>query len=181
MLYVNPMTSLSANADPGRFQAAKEKQSLQEMERLFLYTMMQEMRKTTGIAKSDDNSQAKAYFNEMLDDALSGEMAKSGQLGVGKEIAAQLRQASAQPQIRGLLHPQMREGDGNGSGSMRAGYSLDVARALTVPVYGRTGSTAAASKGTTAYVPEWDSPEGDLRLSELRRQLLSPSPARASL
>ena len=86
---------------------------------------------------------------------------RAGQLGVAKEIAAQLRQASAQPQIRGLLHPQMREGDGNGSSSARPGYSLDVARALTVPVYGQSKANAVA-----AYLPEWDSPEGDLRLGE---------------
>jgi Rod binding domain-containing protein len=77
----------------GGNKEAREKTALQELEHLFLFTMLREMRKTTQPAKSVDNSSERQTYDEMLDDALSGEMARSGQVGLAKTIEAQLRAA----------------------------------------------------------------------------------------
>lgn len=92
MLYVNPLTMRETGlAATGTDKTAREKAALQELEHLFLFTMLQEMRKTTTIDKSGENSSENQTYNEMLDDALSGEMARSGQVGLAKTIEAQLR------------------------------------------------------------------------------------------
>lgn len=94
MLYVNPLEMRTASQTAtGGAKAAREKAALQELEHLFLYTMLQEMRKTTQTLKTGDNSSEQQTYNEMLDDALSGEMARSGQIGLAKTIEAQLRAA----------------------------------------------------------------------------------------
>ena len=94
MLYVNPLEArATSQAFAGGNKEAREKVALQELEHLFLFTMLQEMRKTTQPSKSGDNSSEQQTYNEMLDDALSGEMARSGQVGLAKTIEAQLRAA----------------------------------------------------------------------------------------
>jgi len=94
MLYVNPLEARGAGqVFAGQDKAAKEKAALQELEHLFLFTMLKEMRKTTETVKSADRSHEREIYDEMLDDALSGEMARSGQVGLAKTIEAQLRAA----------------------------------------------------------------------------------------
>ncbi|MCX5759409.1 MAG: hypothetical protein NTU83_13065, partial [Candidatus Hydrogenedentes bacterium] len=71
MLYVNPLeTRSTAQTFAGTDKHAKEKAALQELEHLFLFTMLQEMRKTTQVAKKPgDNSSERQTYDEMLDDA----------------------------------------------------------------------------------------------------------------
>lgn len=94
LLYVNPLESRAVGqAFAGRDPSAREKAALRELEHLFLFTMIKEMRKTTETAKAVGRSHEREIFDEMFDDALSGEMARSGQVGLASTIEAQLRAA----------------------------------------------------------------------------------------
>ena len=77
------------------FDAAKRKTALKELEHYFLYDLMQEMR--SGLADETllENKREKQYFESMLDDALSNQMAESGQFGLAKQVEQQLAQAES--------------------------------------------------------------------------------------
>ena len=101
MLYVNPVgegnaTGISLAKDPEK----KQKMALQELEHLFLYSLVHEMRKTASIVEDPEKSSERDFYNDMLDDALSGQMAASGQLGVAKQIEDQIRSAKEQIALR---------------------------------------------------------------------------------
>jgi len=92
MLYVNPLESLQgARFDASRPEAAREKEALQEFERLFLYTLLKEIRKTVPEDGLLDSASSTRVYWDMMDDAMAGEMARSGQLGVANAMEAQLK------------------------------------------------------------------------------------------
>jgi len=94
MLYVNPMTTLSASRQGDVLQAAsREEMALKEFEQYLFYTMLQEMRKSIPKGGLFDGGRSQEIFEQMFDDALSAEMAKSGQFGIAQQIADQLRVA----------------------------------------------------------------------------------------
>lgn len=97
MLYVNPPSQVeyrpATALKPG--SAAREAETLKEYEQLFLFQMLKEMRKTVPENALLDGGSRQAYFEEMLDDFLAGEMAASGQLGVAKQMAQQLHAPGA--------------------------------------------------------------------------------------
>jgi flagellar protein FlgJ len=113
MLYVNPMEMRQPlPADGAGLKNAKQKQSLEEFERLFLYQLLREMRKTVPEDGLLGSSQEQSFFEEIMDDHLAGQMAKSGQLGIAAQIEQQLNQAGqprplhSQDAAKGfLLHP----------------------------------------------------------------------------
>jgi hypothetical protein len=91
MLYVNPQAQAgfkSMELTPGA--KGRETEALKQYEQLFLFQMLKEMRKTVPDYGFFDSGGQKAYFEEMMDDFLAGEMASSGQLGVAKQMAQQL-------------------------------------------------------------------------------------------
>lgn len=91
MLYVNPQAQSGFKAmelTPGA--KGRETEALKQYEQLFLFQMLKEMRKTVPDYGFFDSGGQKAYFEEMMDDFLAGEMASSGQLGVAKQMAQQL-------------------------------------------------------------------------------------------
>src|SRR5690606_35225994 len=91
MLYVNPQASASFRTHPGMPNSpAREAQALQEFERLFLFQMLKEMRKTIPDGGLFQGGMKQEYFEEMMDDFLAGEMAASGQLGIARQMAAEL-------------------------------------------------------------------------------------------
>jgi Rod binding domain-containing protein len=96
MLYVNPLSESSTlrmhAAGPEAAKDARQKQALQELERFFAYTLLKEMRRTTGNNGLFDDSSAQKMHMELLDDALAKGIAESGQLGIASMIEAQLRQ-----------------------------------------------------------------------------------------
>ncbi|MBP8128047.1 MAG: rod-binding protein [Candidatus Hydrogenedentes bacterium] len=93
MLYVNPLeTGYGARVDAALKGAAREGRAVEEFERFFLYTLLREMRRTVPRDDLWGDSQARQVAEDMLDDVLAGEMAKSGQMGLGKQIQEQLRQ-----------------------------------------------------------------------------------------
>jgi len=94
MLYVNPLEGYQvARADDSARQILRRKQSFQEFERVFLYQLLREMRKTTSSEGIFSASREQEFFQDMLDDVLAGKMAESGQLGIARQIDLQLRAA----------------------------------------------------------------------------------------
>lgn len=93
MLYVNPLElSRGARVDHMLEGPAREKTAVQEFERYFLYTLLREMRETVPRNDLFGDSQSRRVYEDMLDDHLAGQMAQSGQFGIGKMIETQLRQ-----------------------------------------------------------------------------------------
>lgn len=96
MLYVNPHSAPSFQAGkmaPGSDE--REAEALKQFEQLFIYQMMKEMRKTVPKYGVVDNAQ-RAYFDEMMDDFLAGEVAASGQFGIAGQLADQIASRTAQ-------------------------------------------------------------------------------------
>lgn len=93
MLYVNPQTQSSFKAmelSPGA--KGRETEALKQFEQLFLFQMLKEMRRTVPDYGFFESGGQKAYFEEMMDDVVAGEMAASGQLGVADQMAKQLHE-----------------------------------------------------------------------------------------
>jgi len=92
MLYVNPELGVGFNGAsllPGA--SGRETKALKEFEQLFLFQMLKEMRRTVPEGGLFETSGVrKAYFDEMLDDYLAGQMAESGQLGIAREMQEQI-------------------------------------------------------------------------------------------
>jgi len=110
MLYVNPMAGsnpvLSARGNSAVFRPdargdqpapAREKAALQEFERLFLGQLLREMRKTVPENSLFGKSSEQEFAEEMMDDQMAGEMAKSGQFGIAKQMEAQMKLRAATP------------------------------------------------------------------------------------
>jgi len=112
LLYVNPLSAPQA-IQPGMkasgvgvtgamgASSAKEQKALKELEHYFAFTLLQEMRKS--VPKTDllDGGQAQSMYEEMLDDAMSGNMAESRPFGVSHMLEQQLRIAELQKKIHG--------------------------------------------------------------------------------
>lgn len=98
MIYVNPVNPL-LNRTTGLTDAGNEAQrkaALQEFEHLFLYSLLREMHQSVSVT-GEKKGREMQLFEEMLDDALAGEMARSGQVGIGRQIEKQL----TAPAVRG--------------------------------------------------------------------------------
>jgi len=99
MLYLDPISTyaLRDTASPAR-QRALRQDTLQAYEQLFLYQLLQEMRRTVPKSGLFGNSQQQQLFEDMLDDVLATEMAQSGQLGIAKQMEEQLHARERQQQ-----------------------------------------------------------------------------------
>lgn len=96
MLYVNPIASNQFfREDTAAWQEMRETQALKGLERLFLYQLLQEMRKTVPKSSLFGSSSQQDYFEEMFDDCLAGQLAESGQFGIAKQMQDQLRLSEA--------------------------------------------------------------------------------------
>ena len=101
MLYVNPAASLHAVRGEALSQPeAKERLALEEFEHFFVFTLLQEMRKTIPKGGLLDGGMAEEMQDELLDDALSREIAASGQFGVAGLIEEQLRLGEMQKRFQ---------------------------------------------------------------------------------
>jgi len=86
MLYVNPVSASLARQADGE---AQRKAALQEFEQLFMYSLLREMRQSVSVS-GEKKGREMQLFEDMLDDALSGAMARSGQVGIARQIERQL-------------------------------------------------------------------------------------------
>jgi Rod binding domain-containing protein len=104
VLYVNPLVStyptgaLDTVSGPARTQLAA-----QELEHLFAFMLLQEMSKTVPEGGLFGAGLAVRYQRELLNDVMAGEMAKSGQLGIAKLVAEQLRAHDLEQGLAGGL------------------------------------------------------------------------------
>jgi len=90
VLYVNPYAADPTLLNGTVSDRERETVALEQFERQFLRELMKTMRRMVPSGELFPDSQQKQLFNEMLDDHFAGAMAKSGQLGIAKNIQAQL-------------------------------------------------------------------------------------------
>jgi Rod binding domain-containing protein len=90
MLYVNPYAGNPQLVHGAPDAAKREQIALQEFEQVFLKELMKSMRQMVPDGGLFPRSPEKALFEDMLDDHLARSMAESNQLGVAKQIAAQI-------------------------------------------------------------------------------------------
>ena len=109
LLYVNPVSATLRTSDPAALAGAKRQVALEELEHFFAFTLLKEMRKTVPDGGLFKKSQAQEMQEEMLDDALSGAMAKAGQLGVARMVDQQLRIAEMQGKWRADIEARRAE------------------------------------------------------------------------
>ncbi|MBX7256790.1 MAG: rod-binding protein [Candidatus Hydrogenedentes bacterium] len=96
MLYVNPLANVTeARTGALAKESSREKLALQEYEHYFVFTLLQEMQKSVPKGTLFGNDPDSDYYREMLNDTLSGEIAKSGQFGIAKLMEQQLRAAES--------------------------------------------------------------------------------------
>lgn len=96
MLYVNPLVApQTIRADIPGDGSGREKLALQELEHLFAYTLLQELRKSVPKDGLFDGGPQQRFFEDLLDDMLSAEWARTGELGIARMIEEQLRTAEA--------------------------------------------------------------------------------------
>lgn len=81
MLYVNPLES-SASSGLGLNEGQRETMAFKELEQVFIYMLLQEMRKSVPREDLFGDSQARQTFEGFLDDSLSKSWTESGQLGL---------------------------------------------------------------------------------------------------
>ena len=107
MLYVNPLDAPRVYENgPLTEDPARRRVALQEMEQYFARLIMREMRSTLPEGGLFPRSAQREHFEEMLDDALSAEMARSGQLGLARMLEEQLRIGEMQKQLKHAPAPQ---------------------------------------------------------------------------
>lgn len=124
MLYVNPLESGVYRYNDAHERAQqREEVALREFERLFLYQLLSEMRKTIPKSGLFPETPQRRVFNEMLDDVMAGEMAASGQFGIAQQIAQQIHSVDDAEKhganAAGLLKPQAMRADIQGDASAR--------------------------------------------------------------
>lgn len=97
MLYVNPLeSSLSVRMDADTRKTFRAHEAVQEFEHLFMYQLVREMRKTVPENTLFGKSSQGDFFNDMMDDALAGKMAESGQLDFSAQLEQQLNLSKEQ-------------------------------------------------------------------------------------
>jgi Rod binding domain-containing protein len=115
VLYVNPLEASYTSAISGGVgAAAREKTAFKELERVFVYMLLEEMSKSVPKSGLFGKGPESEYFNEMLNDAFAGEIAESGQFGIARIMEDQLRILD--------LRRSLQAGDGRDEG--RPNYPL---------------------------------------------------------
>ena len=100
MLYVNPLaTTYALQADLALEEGARERVALKELEQYFVFTLLQEMRKTIPKSGLFGGGFETRIHDQMMDDALSVAVAESGQFGIARMVEEQLRIADMQLQL----------------------------------------------------------------------------------
>lgn len=100
LLYVNPVSASLRTTDAEALTGAKRRVALEELEHFFAFTLLKEMRKSMPEGGIFKRTPALDMQQELLDDALSGAMAKAGQLGIARMVDQQLRIADMQGKWR---------------------------------------------------------------------------------
>lgn len=150
MLYVDPMAGARFYGADGKLdESAQRKVALEELEHFFTFTLLQEMRKSIPEDGLFDGGSQRRMFEEMLDDTLSAEMARSGQIGLARQIDEQLRASELQAKLTGETRAMHGENHGLPLARPTQGISLgDVERGLPL-TRGTRGLPLTTHKGLT--------------------------------
>jgi flagellar protein FlgJ len=96
MMYVDPASNSFALRSAESFGGpARQEAVLKEFEQVFINQLLKEMRKSLPEGGLMPKSQQQQYFEEVFDDNLAGEMARSGQFGIARQMQDQLAQVEA--------------------------------------------------------------------------------------
>ena len=98
-LMTTPALNGAAETKPGETHAERERGALRDLEQFFLFTLLKEMRKTINDGGLFEQNASREYYDELLDHALSKEMARSGQLGLADMLEKQLQIADFQQRV----------------------------------------------------------------------------------
>ena len=91
MLYINPVeTSSFRSGDFSLNSPRRAEQAFKELEQLFSFTLLREMRKSIPDNGLFPKSSEMKFYEEMLDEIISFQMAESGQLGLAKMLQESL-------------------------------------------------------------------------------------------
>ena len=90
MLYVNPIEYIrTGEQNTAALTSKREKVALEEFEHILLNSMLEEMHKSATWGKKESNPE-KGFADDMFNDSFSSIMAKSGQMGVAKQVEWQI-------------------------------------------------------------------------------------------
>ncbi|HRI86899.1 MAG TPA: rod-binding protein [Candidatus Hydrogenedentes bacterium] len=89
MLYVNPLDSNYARGLDATSESGRERLAYRELEHSFLKHLLDEMTKSISKDSMFGNGAEADFQRDMMNDALSGIMADSGQLGIAQQMEAQ--------------------------------------------------------------------------------------------
>ena len=108
-MYIDPLASTApAMPPPGAMvDKVREKKALEELEHLFIFMLMKEMRNSVPADGLFGESSELRTYTEMFDDAASEEMAKAGQFGIAKMMDQQLRIREMQEKLAGQPGPHV--------------------------------------------------------------------------
>lgn len=91
MIYVNPLANGMSKSGNVLADASRRDVALKELEQYFVYTLLEEMRKT--VPKDDlvPKTQADQFAEQMYDDIMSKQIAETGQFGIARLVEQQIR------------------------------------------------------------------------------------------
>lgn len=96
MLYVDPIAeSYLRGVDAAPGSEGRREAAFRELEQLFIYMLLREMRRTVPENVLFGNTPGMDFYQDLLDDALSRQMAQSGQFGIAKLLETQLKSTDA--------------------------------------------------------------------------------------
>lgn len=105
MLYVNPTASnWTYHGADATTPAAHDEAAYGEFEQVFVFKLLQEMRKSVPEGGLFPRSQQQTYFEEVLDDHLAGAVAESGQFGIGEAMRREVEAANQAKRALGRAH-----------------------------------------------------------------------------
>ncbi len=102
--------SVSASSELQEGLSTKEKKAFQDFEKMFVLMMLKEMRKTQNESSMVEKSHASRMYEEMMDEAMSEQMAASNQLGIARDMGNQLHADRLQQKIQFVESSFMRSG-----------------------------------------------------------------------
>ncbi|PCJ66201.1 MAG: hypothetical protein COA73_01105 [Candidatus Hydrogenedentota bacterium] len=87
---ISSINQISASGDVA-LQGTRRAKAFESLEEMFLSILFKEMRKSIPDGGIMEKSHATKVYEEMLDETFAAQMAKSGQLGIAKQLSEQWR------------------------------------------------------------------------------------------
>ncbi|GMV99808.1 MAG: hypothetical protein AMXMBFR84_09470 [Candidatus Hydrogenedentota bacterium] len=91
MIYVNPLTNGISKGGNVLADSARRDVALRELEQYFVYTLLEEMRKSVPKDSLVPKTQADQFAEQMYDDIMSKQIAETGKFGIARMVDQQMR------------------------------------------------------------------------------------------